>query len=201
MTDDTASEMNEAPKKRSIWMSFLPVILFVGLAGLFFYQLSNGDPSTLPSVLIDKPAPDFDLPAIAGLKRDGQPVPGLSSADLKKGKVHVVNVWATWCTACRTEHPVLEKFARMNIAPLVGIDYKDKPEKVVRYLRQYGNPFAAVGDDAKGRTGIDFGVYGVPETYVIDGKGIIRYKHIGPIMPADLESKIIPAIKKARGEK
>ncbi len=201
MTDDIAQETPDAPRKRPIWMAFLPVVLFGGLAGLFFYQLSSGDPSSLPSVLIGKPVPEFDLPPIKGLERGGKPVPGLSSADLRKGKVHVLNVWASWCTACRTEHPVLKRFAEMKIAPLVGLNYKDTTRKAIGFLNQLGNPFDAIGFDKKGRTGIDFGVYGVPETYVIDGEGIIRYKHIGPIAPRDLERIIIPAIKKARGEK
>ncbi len=198
MTQPVAGDKPEAPKKRSIWMSFLPVVLFGGLAGLFYYQLIYGDPSNLPSVLINKPAPEFDLPALKGLKIDGKQVPGLSTADLRNGEVKVVNFWASWCTGCRTEHPVLERFSKMNVAPLVSINYKDKDANALRFLGQYKNPFVAVGVDNKGRTGIDFGVYGIPETYVVDGKGFIRYKHIGPIAPRDLERIIIPAIEKAR---
>lgn len=199
--DSGADAADAPPPKRSIWITLLPIAFFAALAGLFTYSLQTGDPSRLPSVLINRPAPEFDLPQLDGLTRDGQQVPGIKTADLKAGKVHVVNFWASWCTGCRTEHPVLEAFHRMKIAPLVGVDYKDAPSNASRFLGQYGNPYDIIGVDRKGRAGIDFGVYGVPETYIVDGDGIIRYKHIGPISARDLKETIIPEIEKARTSK
>ena len=199
--DLSGADEGAAPRKRSIWLTLLPVALFAALAGLFTYSLQTGDPSRLPSVLINKPAPEFNLPALEGLARDGKQLPGIKSADLKAGKVHVLNFFASWCTGCREEHPVLEVFQRMKVAPLVGIDYKDAPSNALRFLGQHGNPYDIVGVDRKGRTGIDWGVYGIPETFIVDGEGIVRYKHIGPISPRDLKEIIIPEIEKARTTK
>lgn len=199
--DVTGKSEESKPQRRSIWLAALPIVFFAALAGLFTYSLQTGDPSRLPSVLINKPSPEFDLPKLDGLMRNGRQLPGIKTPDLKAGKVHVLNFWASWCTGCREEHPVLEAFHKMKIAPLVGIDYKDAPSNALRFLGQYGNPYDIVGVDRKGRTGIDWGVYGIPETFIVDGEGIVRYKHIGPISPRDLKEIIIPEIEKARTTK
>lgn len=178
--------------------AWLPVALFAGLAGLLYLALFWGDPSEVPSALIGKPVPDFDLPPVAGLEG----VPGLSSADLARGKVSVVNVWASWCVPCRDEHPVLEalalRLARAGDGQLVGLNYKDAPENARRFLGTLGNPFSAIGADRTGRVAIDWGVYGVPETFIVDGQGRIVYRHVGRIAPSQLDSVIMPAIAKAR---
>lgn len=171
---------------RSRWLYRLPVIVFVALAALFLVRLlGGGDPSRVPSVLIGRPVPAFTLQPIEGLVARGQPVPGLDSADLK-GRVTVINVWGSWCAPCRDEHPLLMELARDPSIRLVGINQKDNPENARRFLGQYGNPFAAVGVDGNGRTSIDLGVYGVPETFVVGPDGTIRHKQIGPLSPDTL---------------
>lgn len=169
-------------------LPLLPVVIFAALAGLFALRLRRGDdPSILPSPLIGKPVPAFALPPMAGLRDGaGQALPGLASDDLAAGRVTIVNVWASWCAPCREEHPVLLSLAKATSARLVGIDYKDKEETGRRFLGQLGNPFAAVGVDGSGRAGIDLGVYGVPETYVVSGNGTVRYKQVGPLSEAAL---------------
>ena len=171
--------------------TFLPVVLFAGLALLFWKGLS-GDPSTLPSTLINKPVPAFQLAAVEGLN-----VPGLSDADLKAGKVTVVNIWASWCGPCRQEHPLLMELAKRQDIVLVGINNKDDAANAARFLGALGQPFAAIGADKTGRTTIDWGGYGVPETFIVDGKGIIRHKHVGPLSPEVLASSLDAEIKKA----
>lgn len=176
----------------------LPLILFIALIALFYVRLYAGDPRELPSALIGREAPDFILPPLEGLAfRDGSPVPGLSRADLGNGQVTVVNVFASWCAPCRDEHPLLEKLAAMDRVRLVGIAYKDKPANTLGFLREVGNPFAAVGMDESGRAAIDWGVYGVPETFIVGKDGRIAYKHIGPITEASLADVILPEIGKA----
>src|SRR5215470_10646998 len=148
----------------------LPVALFLVLAGYFFLSLQR-DPGLLPSALIDKPAPQFALPGL-GSK------PGLGNADLA-GRVVLVNFFASWCAPCRVEHPLLMRLAEEGRVTLYGIDYKDKPEDATRLLAQLGDPYGRIGVDGDGRTVIDFGVYGVPETYVVDKSGRIRYRQVG----------------------
>jgi len=179
--------------KRRSPVVFLPLALFLGLAGLFLVRLFAGDASVLPSALIDKPVPSFDLPPVAGLD-----TPGLASADLKAGKVTVVNVFASWCVPCHQEQPVLLALRGEGIN-LVGIAYKDQAENTRRFLGQDGNPYAAIGADASGRVGIDFGVYGVPETYVVRGDGTITAKITGPLSEDVVRQTLMPAIAKARG--
>jgi cytochrome c biogenesis protein CcmG/thiol:disulfide interchange protein DsbE len=169
----------------------LPLALFVVLAGYFVVGLTR-DPSIVPSALIDKPVPDFTLPA---LLKDGK---GLATADLK-GKVTLVNVFASWCVPCRIEHPLLMRLAHEQGVTVHGINYKDKPEDAVRWLNQGGNPYAAIGADQDGRVSIDWGVYGVPETYVVDPQGRIRYKVVGPLMPEEVQKTILPLIKELQG--
>jgi cytochrome c biogenesis protein CcmG/thiol:disulfide interchange protein DsbE len=159
----------------------VPVLIFAGVAAYLGFGLTR-DPRQLPSVLIDKPAPDFQLPAL-GAK------PGLATPDLT-GKVTLVNFFASWCAPCRIEHPLLMRLAKE--VPLVGVAYKDKPEDSKRFLEQLGDPYAKIGVDRDGRTAIDFGVYGVPETYVVDREGKIRYRHVGPLTPEVWRDTIAP---------
>ncbi|PSC06765.1 DsbE family thiol:disulfide interchange protein [Alsobacter soli] len=195
MADATAPEPAEAPR-RGRWFVALPLLVFAGLAALFFSQLDGSDKSRLPSALIGKPAPAFALPGLEGLQREGQPVPGLSTADLK-GRVTVVNVFASWCAPCREEHPLLLELAKTPGVRLVGINYKDQPENARRFLGALGNPYAAVGVDAAGRSAIDWGVYGVPESFVIAPDGTIAYKQVGPISPEALKGPLREAIQRA----
>ncbi len=160
----------------------LPILVFTALTALFLIRLYAGDPSKVPSALIGRPAPAFVLAPLPSLTRDGAAVPGLSGDDLKGG-VTVVNVWASWCAPCRQEHPLLMELAKNPAIRVVGIDYKDNPENARRFLGALGNPFAAVGADPSGRTAIDWGVYGVPETFIVGPDGTIRHKHIGPLTP------------------
>jgi cytochrome c biogenesis protein CcmG/thiol:disulfide interchange protein DsbE len=174
-----------AVPRRSRLIFLLPVLVFAGLAALFLGRLFSGDPSRVPSALIGRPVPAFALAPLEGLQASGQPVPGLAQADLK-GRVTVVNVWASWCAPCRQEHPLLMDLAKDPSVQVVGINYKDNPENARRFLGALGNPFAAVGVDPNGRTAIDWGVYGVPETFIIGPDGTIRHKQIGPLAPENL---------------
>lgn len=165
----------------------LPLAAFAAIALWFAIGLTR-DPSKLPSALLDRPAPEFILPAL-----EGAGVPGLKSEDLR-GKVALVNVFASWCVPCRVEHPILMRLARETAVSLYGISYKDKAPDSTRFLRELGNPYAAIGHDENGRVGIEWGVYGVPETFVIDREGRIRHKHVGPISPKDLQETLLPLI-------
>ena len=164
----------------------VPLGLFLVLAVFLAIGL-NRDPREVPSPLIGKPAPAFKLEQLA------DPAQTFSPEDMK-GKVWLLNVWASWCVSCRQEHPLLVEFAKRGIAPLVGLDYKDARPDGQGWLRQFGNPYMLSAYDADGRVGIDYGVYGVPETYLIDKAGVIRYKHIGPITEEALANKIVPMI-------
>jgi len=174
----------------------LPLLAFLALAALFMYRLGAGDPSHIPSALIGREAPQTSLPPIAGLDRDGKPVPGLDSTAFK-GEVTVLNVWASWCVPCHDEAPLLLKLAADPRIRVAGINYKDQPDNARRFLGRYGNPFVANGADANGRAAIEWGVYGVPETFVVGRDGKIAYKLIGPITPDNLEHALKPAIAKA----
>ncbi|MGU3539098.1 DsbE family thiol:disulfide interchange protein [Methylobacterium sp. A54F] len=176
------------PVRRSLLL-IVPLLAFAALAGIFFLRLRSGaDPAAIPSALIGRPVPEFRLGAVPGLTGpDGRPVPGLSSDDLK-GAVTVVNVWASWCAPCQIEHPMLMRLAREPGIRLVGIDYKDAPENGRRFLARNGVPFSAVGLDESGRVGIDFGVYGVPETFIVGPDGVIRDKLVGIVTPENLGS-------------
>jgi cytochrome c biogenesis protein CcmG/thiol:disulfide interchange protein DsbE len=167
----------------------LPLLALTALVAWFALALAPGrDPSAVPSALIDKPAPQIDLPSIYPDR------PGLRSADLN-GRATVVNVFASWCVPCRAEHPVLAKLAREHGVPLIGLNWKDKPEDARAFLDELGDPFERIGSDVSGRAGIDWGVYGVPETYVVDAQGRIRYKHVGPMSEEDLTSVILPVLR------
>ncbi len=185
-------------ERRIPWLALLPLVAFVALAGLFLVRLTaNGDPARLPSALIGKQAPKFALPAIEGTSGDG-----FSDADLKRGQVTLVNVFASWCVPCRDEHPLLMQMAKDPMltalgVQLYGLNYKDTAAHARGFLAQYGNPYAHTGADLKGRAGIDWGVYGVPETFVVRGDGSIAYKQIGPITADALRDRLMPAIEAA----
>ncbi len=147
------------------------------------------NPRIIPSALIDKPVPEFALPAVLGRDR------GFETADLKKGKAAIVNIFASWCGPCRIEHPLWMEVAKQGQAPLHGINYKDKPENARDWLAQYGDPYALMGADRDGRVGIDWGVYGVPETFVVDGQGRIAFKHVGVMTREILDQTIMPLIR------
>jgi cytochrome c biogenesis protein CcmG/thiol:disulfide interchange protein DsbE len=164
----------------------IPLAIFVVLVAFLWIGLGR-DPREVPSPLIDKPAPSFTLPQIHGDKP-------LSTTDLK-GKVWLLNVWASWCVSCREEHPLLLQLAQANLVPVYGLDYKDKPDDGRAWLSQNGDPYTASIVDQDGRVGIDYGVYGVPETFVIDRSGIVRYKQIGPLSVEALQNKILPLVR------
>jgi len=175
----------------------LPLAVFLALAALFFIRLGSGDPSRIPSALIGKPAPQTAFPAVAGLRdRAGNPLPGLSPDDFK-GAVTIVNVWASWCAPCHEEMPFLLALGQDNRIRVVGINQKDKPDNARRFLGRYGNPFAAAGADPDGRASMEWGVYGVPETFIVGRDGRIVYKLVGQITAANLERVIKPEIEKA----
>lgn len=179
----------------------LPVIAFGALAILFYTQLFSGrDPATIPSALIGKPAPDLTLPPLDALTRDGAQIPGFSRADLAAGEVTVVNMWASWCAPCRVEHPVLMSLSGEGVR-MFGLNYKDNPENARRFLGGLGNPFEKVGVDAAGRAAIEWGVYGVPETFVVDGKGRVAFKHVGPITDQAGLTRLKSEIEKAKAAK
>ncbi len=174
----------------------VPLAVFLALAVLFLIGLNSGDPSILPSALIGHPAPNTKLPPIPGLDRDGASVPGLDTADFK-GAVTIVNVWASWCVPCHDEAPLLMQLAKDSRVRLVGINYKDDPDNARRFLGRYGDPFVAAGADESGRASIEWGVYGVPETFVVGRDARIAYKLVGPITPDNFESLLKPQIDKA----
>ena len=174
---------------------FLPLAGFLGLAALFLVRLGAGDVSRIPSALIGRAAPATDLPAVPGLERDGKPVPGIAVADFHS-TVTVLNVWASWCVPCHDEAPLLMQLAGDSRIRVVGINYKDQPD-ARRFLGRYGNPFAASGTDANGRAAIEWGVYGVPETFIVGRDGKIAYKLVGPITPDNLKRVVKPEIEKA----
>ena len=164
----------------------VPLLLFVILVGFLAVGLSR-DPQAIPSPLIGKQAPAFEVPQLADPKK-------MFSPESMKGQAWILNVWASWCVACREEHPVLVELGKLQVAPIIGLDYKDKREDAMTMLSLQGNPYLLSAFDTNGRVGIDYGVYGVPETYVIDKAGMIRFKHIGPITMAVLNQKILPLL-------
>jgi cytochrome c biogenesis protein CcmG, thiol:disulfide interchange protein DsbE len=187
-----------AISSRRSFLLALPLIAFLGLTALFMLRLGSGDPSRIPSALIGHPAPQTALPQLNGLLNDGAQVPGLDPA-MFSGKVSVVNVWASWCAPCHDEAPLLNELAKDKRLQLVGIDYKDTPDNARRFLGRYGNPFGAVGVDGNGRAAIEWGVYGVPETFVVGRDGKIVYKLVGPITPENIEGVLKAEIDKALG--
>ncbi|GLS30119.1 cytochrome c biogenesis protein CcmG, thiol:disulfide interchange protein DsbE [Mesorhizobium albiziae] len=182
---------DSAPKPRRIFV-LLPLLLFLGLAAVFFAQLISGrDISAVPSALIGQPAPQTSLPPL-----EGSNLPGLESADFA-GKVTLVNVWASWCAPCRQEHPLLYELSRDQRFTIAGLNYKDRPENARRFLGELGNPYKAIGVDDAGRAAINWGVYGVPETFLVGKDGKIAYKHVGPLSPESIAGEVMPQIEKA----
>jgi cytochrome c biogenesis protein CcmG/thiol:disulfide interchange protein DsbE len=180
------SEASVSPPRRSPWLYAIPLLVFAALAAVFAKGLFSGDASKVPSALIGKPAPAVTLAPLEGLQRDGQPVPSFAMDDLAKGKATIVNVFASWCAPCRVEHPFLVAMAdsaavKQGKVALVGFNYKDEAENARRFLGALGNPYSAVGVDRAGRAAIDWGVYGVPETFLIGPDGRILEKHVGPL--------------------
>jgi cytochrome c biogenesis protein CcmG, thiol:disulfide interchange protein DsbE len=195
MSEPTPLRAEQPPKRNSLLM-VLPLIVFLGLAALFWFRLGDGDPSRIPSALIGRPAPQTILPPLEGLASDGKPVPGLDPAAFK-GKVSIVNVWASWCVPCHDEAPLLTQLGKDKQIQVIGINYKDSPENARRFLGRYGNPFGMVGVDGNGRAAIEWGVYGVPETFIVGRDGKIAYKLVGPITPDNLDSVVKAEIGKA----
>jgi len=170
----------------------IPLILFAGLSAVLAASLSN-DPRRLPSTLIGKQAPTFDLPRLDAADRRLSP-------EALRGQVWVMNVWASWCETCRDEHASLVALARRNIVPIYGLNYKDEPDAAQQWLRQAGNPYIASMVDRSGQTGIDYGVYGVPQTFIVHRGGVIPFKRSGPLTQAALDTQIIPLVRKLQGE-
>ena len=185
------SEETAPPRQRN-WLALLPLAAFLALAAVFLVQLMSGrDEHELPSALIGQKAPPTDLPMLAPVA-----TAGLKSADFD-GPITLVNVFASWCIPCRDEHPFLKELAKDTRFRLVGFNYKDKPENALAFIGELGNPYAAIGTDVSGRAGIDWGVYGVPETYLIDRQGVIRAKFVGPLSPETYKERLEPEIEKA----
>jgi cytochrome c biogenesis protein CcmG, thiol:disulfide interchange protein DsbE len=190
MTDP--SEMRSGRVSRRFWIAAVPLVLFVALFALFGVRLGAGDPNIVPSALLGKPVPEFSLPDLSGAEV------GLTRQDLASGKLVLLNVWASWCVPCREEHPILMKLSRDPRFALMGLNYKDDPAKARAFLDQLGQPFARIGSDRTGRTAIDFGVYGVPETFLISGDGRVLLKMVGPLTEDRLSEELEPALEKAK---
>ena len=191
-------DTSDTPSPRRLWLMALPLVAFAALAALFWFGLQAGDPSKIPSALIGRPAPQTVLPALDGLVVNGSPVPGLDLNGFK-GKVSLVNVWASWCVPCHDEAPLLTQLGQDKRLQLVGINYKDAPDNARRFLGRYGNPFGIVGVDSNGRAAIEWGVYGVPETFIVGRDGTILYKLVGPVTPENIDTVLKPEIDKALG--
>ncbi len=196
MSQDIPSESSSPARYRSLWVA-LPLVVFAVLAALFWFRLGSGDPSRIPSALIGRPAPQTLLPPLDGLVSGGALVPGLDPAAFK-GKVSLVNVWASWCVPCHAEAPLLMQLSTDRDLQMVGINYKDSADNARRFLGRHGNPFTIVGVDANGRAAIEWGVYGVPETFVVGRDGAIVAKLVGGVTAYNIETVLKPAIAKAR---
>jgi len=190
--------LNLGPLSVSTPLPVWPLVIFGLLALLFMLALRSGDPSRLPSALIGRPAPSLALQPLEDLTDGGRPIPGVLAERPGPGEVTVVNFWASWCGPCLKEHPQLMALTEQPGVRLYGINYKDQAANARRFLGRNGNPFAAVGVDGDGRAGIEWGVIAVPETFVVDGRGVIVYKHTGPISAETLRSAVIPAIRAAQ---
>lgn len=176
----------------------VPLLIFAAIAGLFSFALMRpGDPTKIPSALIGRPAPQIELAPLEGLVEGGKPVPGLSAAGFARGSPVIVNFWASWCVPCVEEHPLLVGLKQRTGATILGVNHKDQAANARRFLARYGNPFTAVGTD-DGRAAIEWGVYGMPETFVISGDGRVAYKHIGEITAENLKQKLLPAVEQAK---
>lgn len=192
----TNSSETSASGNRS-WL-LAPVAIFALLAGLFAVALRTGDPSRLPSMLIGKPAPAFAFPAVEGLGDAAPKINGFDATALANGNVSVVNFFASWCAPCVEEHPQLSQLKDRPGVSLVGINVKDEPRDVRQFLNRYGSPYSILGADRAGRGSIEWGLTGTPETFIVDGRGIVRMKYVGPVMPDVLERVILPAVEAAK---
>ena len=180
---------NKIATNQRNWFPYILIpIAFIIIAGILAWQLLTGTPDKIPSALIDKPVPQFELPPIPGWGK------GLTNSDIEEGGISLVNVFASWCGPCRVEHPLLMEIAKENSIPIWGLNYKDQKEDSRKWLNEFGDPYKQIGWDITGRVGINWGVYGVPETFVIDDRGRIIYKHIGLLSPKDWKEKIVPLI-------
>lgn len=186
------------PPKRRTLLIMLPVVVFATIALLFAFALQKGDPNKLPSALIGKPAPRLTLAPLEGLADNGIAVPGWSGEDLVRGQPAVVNFFASWCVPCVQEHPYLMDLRKETGIRILGVNHKDPAPGGRRFIGRFGNPYAAVGVDPDGRVAIEWGVYGMPETFVVDGAGRIMAKHVGPITTDTLRSVIVPALERAK---
>lgn len=195
MNDRAETSSATTKPARRAWLALLPLAIFLALAAMFLAQLLSGrDSAVVPSALIGQPAPQTSLPAL-----EGTTLPGLEDVSFG-GEVTVVNVWASWCAPCRQEHPLLMELARDERVRIAGLNYKDRPENARRFLGELGNPYTAIGVDDSGRTAIDWGVYGVPETFLVGRDGTILYKHVGPFTPQSYREALLPAIERALAE-
>ena len=190
--DETLPRAPDRAPARHYWLSLLPIAIFAGIGVLLYLGLFR-DPTLVPSPLIGKPAPEFALGPVQGLEH------GLSSKDLR-GEVALVNVFASWCVACRDEHPLLMALDRERVVPIHGLNYKDLPVDAAAWLDALGDPYTRIGADLDGRVGLDWGVYGVPETFVVDRDGRIAYKHVGPVTPRVLSETILPLVRELRAD-
>ncbi|MDR0252015.1 MAG: DsbE family thiol:disulfide interchange protein [Brucellaceae bacterium] len=197
MTDPVETPDSQ-PNKRRVFVALLPLLIFAALAAIFTWQLMSGkNMQEIPSALIGQDAPQTGLPPLEGLlQADGAQVPGLNAEDLK-GQVTLVNVWASWCVPCREEHPQLMRLAQDKRVRIVGLNYKDAPDNAREFLQGLGNPYAAIGTDRSGRAGIEWGVYGVPETFIVNRAGKIAYKFVGPLSDESLARQFMPEVEKA----
>ena len=191
-------ELNEQKPKSRIWTSILPLFVFLSIAGASYSLLSTEgrDVSALPSALLDKPAPNLGVPELKGLSAAGQQIPGMTQ-DMFKDKISIVNVFASWCVPCRQEHPQIVALGNDERLQMVGINHKDGNKNALGFLLELGNPYDVVGVDRSGRASIEWGVYGIPETFIVNHEGKIIFKHVGPISPRDLQQRLMPIIEDA----
>jgi cytochrome c biogenesis protein CcmG/thiol:disulfide interchange protein DsbE len=194
--DPSIPAASPRPAQRRSWLMALPLLAFALVAAIFWIRLGGGDPSKIPSALIGRAAPQTALPALQGLLDTGAQIPGLDPA-MFKGKVSVVNVWASWCVPCHEEAPLLTELGKDKRLQMVGINYKDTADNARRFLGRYGNPFGIVGVDGNGRAAIEWGVYGVPETFIVGRDGKIAYKMVGPLTPDNINTEFKAEIDKA----
>ena len=190
--DETLAGAAGTVAPRRLWPYLLPVAIFAGI-GVLLYAGLYRDPTLVPSPLVGKPVPVFELGPVKGRER------GLSSRDLR-GEVALVNVFASWCVACRDEHPLLMALEREGVLPIHGLNYKDAPADAAAWLDAFGDPYTRIGADPDGRVGLDWGVYGVPETFVVDRNGRIAYKHVGPVTPRVLDEVVLPLVRELRAK-
>ncbi len=202
MTEVTApSTTPDRPPSRRRFMVLAPLLAFGAMAVLFGFALTQGDPSKLPSALIGKPAPMLALSRIEGLNDGPQPTPLLTQGDLIQSDVTIVNFWASWCGPCVEEHPFLVELAKVPGVRVVGVNYKDLAANARRFLGRYGNPYAAIGADTSGRAAIEWGVYGMPETFILDRNGVIVHKLVGQITPQAMRERLVPTIERLKAGK